>query len=203
MSKTIDYYNTNADTYYTSTVALDMSAQYAFFEKHLAPGAHILDLGCGSGRDSKHFLECGYRVTAVDGSKELCAKAQALTGLPVRNLLFQDLDYVNQFDGVWACASLLHVRAEELPLVLLKVANALKEGGVLYASFKYGRAGEERDGRYYTDMDEEGLQALVKTVPGVVIEEVSISGDMQNRSQVRWLNMVVIKETTIEESMKD
>ena len=107
--KTIEYYNSKAEEFYESTVNADMSDQYYLFEKYLGDGTHILDCGCGSGRDSKHFLENGFKVTAIDGSEELCKKASELTGLEVKHMYFQDLNFDNDFDGVWACASLLHV----------------------------------------------------------------------------------------------
>ena len=128
MSKTIDYYNLNAESFFESTVNVDMSAQYHMFEKRLYAGAHILDCGCGSGRDSKYFLEQGYEVTAIDGSEELCKKASELTGLDVKNMLFQDIAFENEFDGIWACASLLHV--DNLHDILCKLSNALKDGGI-------------------------------------------------------------------------
>ena len=137
MKNTIDYYNKNADDFYESTVNADMSAQYNMFEKHLYSGACILDCGCGSGRDTKYFLEQGYEVTAIDGSEELCKKASELTGIEVKNILFQDIDYENEFDGVWACASLLHVGFKDLPDILKKLCKAMKDNGVLYVSFKY------------------------------------------------------------------
>ena len=148
MRKTIDYYDLNADDYYNETINLDMSIQYSMFERRLYAGAHILDLGCGSGRDVKYFLEQGYEVTAIDGSEKLCEKASAITGLKIKNILFQDIDEVNMYDGVWACASLLHVEPDEFPGVLKKVTASLKDGGILYLSFKYGDFSGERDGRF-------------------------------------------------------
>ena len=102
MNDTIDYYNKNADAFYESTIDADMSAQYDMFEKRLYAGARILDCGCGSGRDSKYFLDNGYEVVAIDGSEELCKKASELTGIVVINMLFQDIDFEDEFDGVWA-----------------------------------------------------------------------------------------------------
>ena len=114
---TLDYYNVNADTYFEDTVRADVTSLYSHFEGLIKPGASILDLGCGSGRDSKHFLDAGFTVTAVDGSQELCKRAEMLLAVPVRNLLFQDLDYSEQFDAVWACASLLHVPRHDIQTV--------------------------------------------------------------------------------------
>lgn len=192
MSKTIDYYDSNADGYFESTFNLDMSAQYNMFEKRLYAGAHILDLGCGSGRDGRYFLERGYEVTAVDGSEKLCEKASALTGLEVRKVLFQNLDYVNEFDGVWASASLLHVESSELPEILRRVAVSLKDCGVLYLSFKLGNYSGERDGRLYTDLNEDMLK-LIKDIPELSVQETSIFDDVREDCDGQWFSAVLIK----------
>ena len=135
---TLAYYNKNADLFVASTANAEMSAQYSTFLRHLKPSASILDLGCGSGRDSKFFLDAGYYVEAVDGSSELCNIASSFIGKNVRQLMFEELDYVEMFDAVWACASLLHIPKAGLPNILHKIGNALKENGIIYASFKYG-----------------------------------------------------------------
>ena len=195
MNKTIDYYNTNAADFFTSTVNADMSAQYKVFEKYLHPGASVLDCGCGSGRDTKYFLEKGYKVTAIDGSEELCKKASELTGINVRNLYFQNLDYVNEFDGVWACASLLHVDIKELPDVLLKLCRSLKEGGILYVSFKYGDFSGERNGRMFTDLSDESFGRMIEDIPEFSIVERGLSYDVRpGREEEKWLNAIVVKK---------
>lgn len=192
--KTIEYYNSNAEEFYESTVTADMSVQYKLFEKYLGDGDHILDCGCGSGRDSKHFLDDGFKVTAIDGSEELCKKASELTGLEVKHIYFQDLNFDNEFSGVWACASLLHVKRDELPDVLTKITKALRDGGVLYVSFKYGDFSGERNGRFFTDLDDESFETLIANIPEMVLKEKYISTDVRpGRENERWLNAIVIK----------
>ncbi len=192
--KTIEYYNSNAEEFYESTVNADMSAQYNLFEKYLSDGAHILDCGCGSGRDSKHFLDNGFKVTAIDASEELCKKASELTGLEVKHMCFQDLNFDNEVDGVWACASLLHVEKSELPDVLTKITKALRGGGILYVSFKYGNFSGERNGRFFTDLDDESFETLIADIPELVLKEKYISTDVrQGRENEFWLNAIVIK----------
>lgn len=190
---TIEYYNTNADVFYESTVGADMSEQYAMFEKRLYAGARILDCGCGSGRDSKYFVDNGYEVVAIDGSSELCKKASELTGLDVKNVLFRDINYVDEFDGIWACASLLHVPIEELKDVLKKLTGALKDCGILYVSFKLGDFNGERNGRYFTDLSEESFEQLINELPELVIKEKSISEDVRPERNESWLNAVLMK----------
>ena len=188
---TLDFYNRNADAYVAETMPIDMSETYRRFEAHLAPGASILDLGCGSGRDSRHFMEQGFTVTSVDGAEEFCRRASILLGIPVRCLLFQDLDYVCAFDAVWASASLLHVPKSEIGSVMGKVAAALKPNGVFFASFKYGETEREAGGRRYSDYTEKDIPWLTQFDDGLQLLEYWISeSSREERAGEQWLNMV-------------
>ncbi len=191
---TLDYYNLNAESYISNTVGADVSDLYAHFEPLLQTGASILDLGCGSGRDSRHFLDAGFRVTAIDGSSEFCRLASAYLGMPVRQLLFSELDYEAEFDAVWACASLLHVPRNELYSVLGLVVKALKPGGILYMSFKYGSEQRESGGRLFSDYSERDIEWIGQADPDLIYLSHWISGDVrQDRSGERWLNLLFRK----------
>lgn len=189
---TTRYYSENAPVFFADTVAVAMDPLYARFLPHIPPGGHILDAGCGSGRDTLAFLERGYQVTAFDASPSLASLAERHTGQPVRVLRLQDMEWSQTFDGIWACASLLHVPAAELPEVMGRLAGALRPGGVLYASFKYGRGEREHQGRRFTDLDVAGLRALLAQVPGLTEPETWISEDLRpGRAAERWLNILV------------
>ena len=189
---TLDSYNQNAVAFVDRTVETDLTCLYAPFLALLQPGASILDLGCGSGRDSKYFLAHGYAVEAVDGSSELCKIASKYLGRPVRQLLFQDLDYAETFDAVWANASLLHVPKDALPSVLQKINDALKPGGILHASFKHGAFFGERDGRLFTDLTEQDLLKIVERASGFQIISTSVTQDGRpDRDDVQWLNAIL------------
>lgn len=135
---TLDYYNTNAINYSKETALVEFQEQRYMLLKYLKKNAYILDLGCGSGRDSKAFISQKYKVTAIDGSKELSEIASHNIGQQVICKRFQDLDYIDIYDGVWACASLLHVPSYQLKQIFVNIARALKSGGYFYGSFKYG-----------------------------------------------------------------
>ena len=137
-TETLLYYEKNAESFTDNTANVDMKDIQSRFLKELPEGAYILDLGCGSGRDTKVFLEKGYRVDAIDGSEELCKKASTFTGIPVKCMLFQELAAADVYDGVWACSFILHLPKKDLADVLCKIAAALKQNGVLYTSFKHG-----------------------------------------------------------------
>ena len=194
MSKTIDYYNNNAEEFCQGTLKADMNALYNIFEKYLFEGAYVLDCGCGSGRDSKYFMESGYHVTAIDGSKRLCEIASELTGLDVTCMYFQDIAFENIFDGIWACSSLLHLQKKELPDVFARLYKALKKDGILYVSFKYGEHEGERNGRYFTDLNEKLFAEMIKGLPGFVIQDQYITSDVRpGRDDEKWLNVILVK----------
>ena len=185
---TLDYYNREADTFFENTVSVDFSQIQEMFLKHIKPGGRILDLGCGSGRDSRAFLERGYDVVPVDGSAELAKLAGAYIG---REVIVAE----GTFDGIWACASLLHLPKDEIAAVMRKLTKHLTEGGCFYVSFKYGKFQGERNGRYFTDMTEESFQELLEEVPGLVTEETFVTGDVrEGRGSERWLNVMMRKD---------
>ena len=191
---TLTYYNQNAAIFTASTIQADLTEQYMSLFRYLKPGAFILDLGCGSGRDSKFFLDHGYSVEAVDGSPELCKIASEYLGRPVRQLMFQDLDYAEVFDAVWACASLLHVPKDALPSILIKINKALKSCGIFYASFKYGSFSGERNGRFFTDLVEQDLKEILEHSKRFQILDITITCDVRlGRSDEKWLNSIMRK----------
>ncbi|WP_285111045.1 class I SAM-dependent methyltransferase [Leclercia adecarboxylata] len=190
---TLKYYQDNAQTFFDGTVNVDMSSLYETFTKHLAPGARVLDAGCGSGRDAKAFLEMGYQVEAFDASPAMVELAREHTGLPVQLMTFADVEWKEEFDGIWCCASLLHVPAVELPDVMRRLADALKPGGVWYVSFKYGDGEREVDGRRFTDMDEVGLRALVEFVAEIKVVGIWLTKDKRPRKDEFWINGIIVK----------
>ena len=158
----MNYYNINAVEFVKETVSIDMSELYDRFLPLLPAACNILDAGCGTGRDTKAFLERGYKVTAFDQSQAMVEAAQKLTNQNVSCLAFQDIDYVDTFDGIWACASLLHIPRHTLPAVFRKLRKALRDHGVIYASFKYGDFEGDRNGRFYHDLTESSLMEICR-----------------------------------------
>ena len=195
MSETINYYDKNVNTFFEATVSADMSEQYNFFEKYLYKGAALLDCGCGSGRDTKYFLEKGYDVIAIDGSKELCMKSSKLTGIDIKHMFFQDINFDKRFDGIWACASLLHLSKEDLIEGINKLKLAMTSRGVLYISYKYGEFCGLRNGRYFLDLTEGVLNKIIGIVGGLKVKETYISVDVRpGRENEKWLNAIITKE---------
>lgn len=193
--KTLDYYELNAAEFVAGTLGVDFTSTQNRFLDKLSAGAVILDFGCGSGRDAKYFLTKGYQVEATDGSAELCRIASAHAGIEVKQMLFQELCAVEQYDGIWACSSILHLPYGELKQVLAKMQAALTDQGLIYTSFKYGDFEGERNGRYFTDMTLERFELLMKDVDGLAIEESWVTADVRpGRDEEKWLNLFLRKK---------
>ena len=193
MTETLNYYNSNADQFFASTIEADISALRSRFTKYLKQSDYILDLGCGSGRDTKAFLDQGFSVDAIDGSEELCKKASEYTGIQVKHQYFQDINEEDKYDGVWACASLLHVAYDELTDVFTRIHKVLKQNGIIYMSFKLGDSDVIRDGRCFTDMNDLRFDAL--NVQKLGFEEIDRwqTIDVRPDRDVEWFNVILKK----------
>lgn len=194
MDTTISYYDQNAEDFCRSTLSVDFSEIQNAFIKELPKNAQILDLGCGSGRDSLAFLRAGYAVTPVDGSAEICRITEETLGIPVRQMDFEDLSEVEAYDGVFACASLLHLPFSKLTGEFQRISDALRPGGIFYASFKYGDFEGMRNGRYFTDLDETRFNALIREIPKLETIRLWKTVDVRpGREDETWLNVLMRK----------
>ena len=192
--ETLEYYNRNAINFVHGTVDVDFREMQDEFLSRVKPAGIILDLGCGSGRDSKYFLNQGYEVVAVDGSEEICKIASEYTGLCVIHSTFQHYRPDKKFDGIWACASLLHLSFDEVVEVMNRLSLCLNKGGCFYVSFKYGEFSDMRHGRYFTDMTKETFYQLLANVEGLKIELQKITSDVRaDRVDEKWLNVYMEK----------
>ena len=189
----IDYYNLHADAFVADTLAVAMQSLYDRFLPYLAPGAHILDAGCGSGRDAHHFLQQGFRVSAFDASAELVRRARQWSGVEVACCRFDEYQTPDQVDGIWACASLLHVPHERLQPVFAHLASLLRQGGIFYCSFKYGSGERQQGGRCFTDLDEQGLHSVLSGGPLACVELWQTGDQRPGRESERWLNALLRK----------
>ncbi|WP_042399072.1 class I SAM-dependent methyltransferase [Clostridium saudiense] len=197
INNTLDFYNNNSKIYIETTLTIDMSKLYNEFLNNIPKGGTILDLGCGSGRDSKAFVDKGYKVTAVDGSKELAQSASKLIGRDVLVSKFEDLSLIDKFDGIWACASLLHVNKRDILDVIKNVSSNLNNNGIFYMSFKYGEDEYiDEKGRYFNCYTEETFNELINKVEGLKIMKVYKTIDIvPGRGDIVWLNILCVKES--------
>ena len=190
MDNNIEYYNTNAASFIAGTQNADMSLWRDKFESYVIDGGRVLDVGCGSGRDSKAFKQHGFSVVAFDASREMCKAASELIGQEVWQMKFQEIAFDEEFDGIWACASLLHVPYEELPIIMEKLHKALKPGGVIYVSFKYGDGKMTKGERTFSNFTETTVVKMLYEANFEVIE-CGITGDIrEDRGEEKWVNAI-------------
>jgi SAM-dependent methyltransferase len=148
-STTLSFYSAEAPVYVSSGKDL-VNRRLRGFLDLLPPGARILELGCGGGRDAEAMIAAGFDVEPTDGTLEIARKAEERLGRAVRVMRFDELAAENAYDAVWASASLLHVPRPALPGVLGLIFRALKPGGMHFASYKGGGTeGRDTHGRYY------------------------------------------------------
>lgn len=188
---TVNYYDTRADAFFAETKGVNMAPLHQRFLARLPVGAHILDAGCGSGRDSKAFKEQGYRVSAFDASARLVELARQHTGLPVEHRSFADVSEIAAYDGIWACASLLHLPEDALNDAMQRLWQALKPDGVLYLSFKYGDGERENNGRYFIDATENRLAGWLRNLPNIAAKKTWITEDQRPGRDERWFNALI------------
>lgn len=161
---TLEYYNKNAKQYCEQTLEGNLQENYDKFLKQLPVNSYILDFGCGSGRDSKYFIENGYKVKAIDGSIEMCKLASGYINQNVECMKFEELKDIDIYDGIWACASILHVEKENLPTILDKMIKALKINGVMYISFKIGKGYVIEEQKYYNYLNKDEMEDILSKV---------------------------------------
>lgn len=193
MISNTEYYNDNSQEFFQSTVNADMTSLYMHFLKYIPDKGTILDFGCGSGRDTKAFIDKGYKCDAIDGSSALCRLASEFTGIEVKCMDFMSFHEKEKYNGIWACASLLHIHSNQLPGLLTKMRDAVIDNGVIYVSFKYGDFEGERNGRYFVDMTEERIRTLLSEVDNLSIIEEWYSEDVRQDNDTKWYSIILRK----------
>jgi SAM-dependent methyltransferase len=196
---TVDYYDRNADRFEADTADLDMGALHDRFLHHVRPGGRILDAGCGVGRDTLAFVERGFSVVAFDASAEMVRRARARLGgrAEVLQMCFEDVAWRDTFDGIWACASLLHVPASTFPDVARRLAASLRPGSVCYMSFKYGEGERSAGGRLFTDHTEMTVAQALGSVDLVVLESWKTGDVRPDRPNEHWINLMCAREPSV------
>lgn len=191
-NRSLDYYEKYAETYFETTVSADMENLYAPFLSLVKPGGRILDLGCGSGRDSKNFIQKGYEVEAIDSSPTLCRLASDYIGQEVICQDMGEIEYRDEFHGIWACASLVHITKKEIHKMLEKLTCALGKTGVLYMSLKYGQGEAVKSGRFFSFYDELEVWEIFAQLEGTEVVSLFQTEDVRAGHQKEiWLNIIV------------
>ena len=192
MNSTIEYYNKHADEYFSNTSNIDLLSLYEIFLKYIPAGGRIMDLGCGSGRDVKWFIEHGYDAYGLDASEKLVKVARDQLCIPIEIGNIEDWIADEPFDGIWCCASLIHLKEEKLRLFISNLKNNLKRGGVLFMSVKSGiETGTDETGRYFSDYSEKSIKRIVHCEEGLTLKQMWYTEDKLKRNTFRWLNVII------------
>ena len=193
----IDYYNKYAAKIFEETVEEEVSEKFRDeFRSYLEEGDAILDLGCGSGRDSLDFYERGYDVTPLDGSEEMCRLAEVHTDLEVLCEKYEDMDFDDAFEGVWAREAFIHVPKDEIRGILLKVRNSLTKNGVFYTSVSEGEFEGFSGELYFTDYEKSELEELLEDCGFRVLDIWEVRDDEIRRGYEGngWLHVLAQKK---------
>ena len=184
-----NYYDVNAKEYIENTINCDMSFHYQKFLKCLPKTGKILDVGFGSGRDMIYFKSLGYEVVGIDTSLEFVKNMKGKE-FDVKLESACEINYKDEYDGIWACASLLHIKREQLEEVIIRCMKALKENGVLYCSFKYGDMETEKEGRYFNYINEDIIGNISNRCNIEIIEMYKSIDVRKDRNNEEWINVI-------------
>ncbi len=190
---TIEYYNNNHQSYFERTIKIDMQDSYNKFLSLLPKPAYILDAGCGVGRDSEYFVKSGNSVTALDASIEMVKHAQKRVPTAVLHQKFSMINFDESFDGIWTCASLLHISKKDLPSIFDKFIAALKPKGIWYISFKYGEEQTLENGRLFSRFTVKSFEVFIKKFPKLKVLEIWKSKSNIQNIHNEWLQVLARK----------
>lgn len=187
-----NYYESNAEHYAAETIYADMSEQYQSVLPLLKKGAKILDVGSGSGRDACYFQKQGYQVTALEPSKNLGREIRKVFSGEIVCSDIQSYQTTERYDGIWACASLIHLQEEEILCFFKKIDMYLNDNGIVYVSGKSGiSTGEVADGRFFLEFTEQLVEKILTVNKQLQLEQLWYTEDVSGRRGFRWLNVVL------------
>ncbi|MBD2841485.1 class I SAM-dependent methyltransferase [Erythrobacter rubeus] len=190
---TYDFYQSGAP-FFSLSSAVSHSRFLDEFLDLLKPGARVLELGCGAGRDAARIKERGFQLDATDGIPAMVAKANERHDVGARLMRFDELSLTANYDAVWAHACLLHCARAELPGVLGRIKDALVPAGLHLASFKLGD-GEGRDllGRLHNFPSADWLRNAYTEAGFELVDETIYAGKGSDGTPRDWIALTVRK----------
>ncbi|SFW79729.1 Methyltransferase domain-containing protein [Pseudomonas sp. NFACC09-4] len=190
---TLGHYTAVAESFREGTRDHDVSQNIDALLRHIQGPApfHILDFGCGPGRDLQTFTCMGHVAIGLDGSPAFARMARQDSGCEVWQQDFLELDLPDErFDGIFANAVLFHIPVQELPRVLKQLRATLKPGGVLFSSNPRGENQEGWNGqRFGAYHDLAAWRALLTEAGFVELEHYYRPAGLP-REQQPWLASV-------------
>jgi 2-polyprenyl-3-methyl-5-hydroxy-6-metoxy-1,4-benzoquinol methylase len=191
---TTNYYNKNAKAYFNSTIKVNMLETANHFLSFIKDKGTIIDIGAGSGRDMKYVKDKGFKVEGIDASQDLCRLASEYSGCRVSCVKIQEWFPDKRYDGIWACASLVHLVDFEIEDFIRRLCELLEKNGVAYLSFKKGiHTGYDEKGRFFSDYPEEKVQRIFKQSSIIELIDLWETEDRMKRDDLIWVNILLRK----------
>jgi SAM-dependent methyltransferase len=200
MDATVRAYDRHAATYAagTSVMPKEVRRDIEEFADRVGPGARVLEIGSGGGRDAVLMESLGLRVRRTDITPGFVALLREqghdadCLGPLVDDLASPDGPY----DAVWANASLLHVERADLPTVLGRLAGVTRAGGSLRIAVKEGDGdgwsthGSVPDARHFTYWR---ADALRDAALGAGWTDVVIRSGIAGKGSETWLELSAVR----------
>ncbi|VFQ43599.1 class I SAM-dependent methyltransferase [Desulfoluna butyratoxydans] len=191
---TRDYYEQEAQRFFDATVNIDPTPILTPLAEALLPGARILDIGCGSGRDLLWLKERGFYPHGLEPSPALAALAETHSGCPVTVGELTTTDFLDRpWDGILVSGVLVHLPHGTVPGHLLRLAGALADGGRLYVSVKEGKGeGTDADDRSFYYWQDDDFRQVAQGA-GLSVLSMSRSASARGNADI-WLGYLLKAE---------
>lgn len=201
---TLEFYDSHAHEIAARYEEIEFSAVIDLVRNDLPPDSHILEIGCGSGRDGAAFAAVGYRVTAIDGSRAMIGEAEKrhpeLRGRISHHVLPAPLPFADEtFDAAMSFAVLMHLTPSDAAECFGEIARVLRPGSVFAYSVNTKRGGLDAGGR-------DAVGRLFTALPAAEWERLHLTAgfetirrretdDIVNRDGIRWVTFLACKAT--------
>jgi cyclopropane fatty-acyl-phospholipid synthase-like methyltransferase len=202
MDKTINYYNHASELLTLKYETADVSNIHNLLLNTFNQEDKLLEIGCGSGRDTSYMIKNGYDVIGIDGSIKMIEEAKKLHPELYSKLFYKilpnDLDFNDKFDGIYSIATLMHLSQIDLEKTILNIYNLLNTNGKFLMSVSLFRNdinknGFDEKGRFFLTLSKNEWISVLEN-NGFKIEDTITNKDGLNRESISWLTIISKKK---------
>lgn len=190
------YYRTHWAEYHDKTIRIDPAGFLSGFVRQLRPGSHVLDVGCGSGRDLLWLKQQGFSVTGFDASPGLAELARRYADCHVIEGDFETFDFKTlRVDAGLMSGSLVHLPHDRLAPALSNILNALRKTpeARVYLSLKEGEGFlRHTHNRIYYLWQDQDIRAIFADL-GLTVLETSRSESARGTGEI-WLGYILARD---------